>query len=278
MFRIFSFETYKIFRKWRSYIGIIVIFLLSALIETSLYFEGENYLRFATKNLSQTFVFSGNLLNGFVIANTILQALVIHIPFLVTLVAGDLLASESTAGTYRLLLTRPVSRFKIVTSKFFAGIFYVFILICWLAVLSIGIGCAIFGTGPLIVLKSQIIVLLPDDILWRFACAFLFALLSMSVVASLAFLFSSIVENAIGPIISTIAIIIGFTIISSIDVSFFRDIKPYLFTTYMQDWNEFFNDPVDWSQITKSAAILICHITGFFGITAYFFCKRDILN
>ncbi|MCK7520020.1 MAG: ABC transporter permease [Ignavibacteriales bacterium] len=51
-----------------------------------------------------------------------LNALVVHIPFLITLVAGDLLAGEATAGTYRILVTRPVSRFKIVFSKFFEWI------------------------------------------------------------------------------------------------------------------------------------------------------------
>ena len=39
-----------------------------------------------------------------------MNSLWIHIPFLISLVAGDQLAGEGTAGTYRILLIRPPSR------------------------------------------------------------------------------------------------------------------------------------------------------------------------
>jgi len=90
-----------------------------------------------TRDLQQSFIFVGNLLNTYFVSYLILNSLSVHIPFLITLVAGDLLAGEATAGTYRLILTRPVSRMKIVSSKFIAGIIYTFLLILWLAIVSL---------------------------------------------------------------------------------------------------------------------------------------------
>jgi ABC-2 type transport system permease protein len=279
MWTLISIELFKIFKKWRTYIGFIAIAVLIPVIQLAMLAEGERSLDFMTRNLKQSFVFVGNLLNGYLISYIILNSLVIHIPFLITLVAGDLLAGEATAGTYRLLIIRPVSRFKIITSKFLSGIIYTNLLVVWLAVISLGLGIIIFGVGELIVIKSTSILILPkSDIFWRFLSGYLFASLSMMVVASLAFLFSSLVENAIGPIVSTMAIIIAFIIISTIDISFFQKIKPYLFTTYMSSWRLFFDDPIDFPQIIRSAIILLGHIIVFFTVTVSIFSKKDILT
>lgn len=279
MRKIIKIEFYKIFKKWRTYIGFIAIAVLVSIIQIAMIIEGESSLNFMTRNLQQSFVFVGNLLNGYLISYIILGSLYIHIPFLVALVAGDLLAGEATAGTYRILITRPISRIKLVTSKFIAGLLYTFTLIFWLALISLGIGIIIFGSGELIVIKSsQIIVFAKNDILWRFILAYGFACLSMSVVTSLAFLFSSLVENAIGPIISTMAIIIIFVVISAIEINIFQTIKPFLFTTYMSSWKLIFDKPIDYVELLKSASILLGHTLVFFGVTVFIFNRKDILS
>ncbi len=272
-------ELYKIFKKWRTYIGFIAIGVLVPIIQIAMLYEGENSINFVTREIRESFVFVGNLLNSYFISYIILNALAVHIPFLITLVAADLLAGEASAGTYRLLVPRPVSRMKIVTSKFFAGTIYTNFLILWLAVISLGLGVIIFGVGELIVLKSSTIVIFEkSDVFWRFLLAYGYASLGMTVVCSLALLFSSLVENAIGPIISTMAVIIVFIIVSAINIDLFQAIKPYLFTSYILNWREFFNDPVDTFEIIKSALILVGHIVLFFSLTAFIFRKKDILS
>ncbi|MEO8398886.1 MAG: ABC transporter permease subunit [Ignavibacteriaceae bacterium] len=279
MFTLINIELYKIFKKWRTYIGFIAIAALVPLIQVAMLIEGERSLDFMTRNLQQSFVFVGNLLNGYLISYIILNSLTVHIPFLIALVAGDLLAGEATAGTYRLLLTRPISRFKIVTSKFIAGIIYTNLLVLWLAVISLAMGLIMFGVGELIVIKSSgIIIFAKEDVFWRFLLGYAFAALSMGVVTSLAFLFSSLVENAIGPIVTTMAVIIVFIIITAIDINFFQSLKPYLFTTYMNSWRLLFDDPVDFSKIIESVLILLGHIIVFFSLAVFIFKKKDILT
>lgn len=279
MLTIINIELYKIFRKWRTYIGFIAIGALVPIIQIAMMFEGERSLDFMTRNLQQSFVFVGNLLNGYLVSYIILNMLVIHIPFLVTLVAGDLLAGEATAGTYRLLITRPISRLKLVTAKFIAGVIYTNLLVLFLSIISLGLGYFIFGFGELIVIKStSVIIFAREDVFWRFLFGYGFASLSMLVVTSLAFLFSSLVENAIGPIMTTMAIIIVFVIISAINIEFFQTLRPYMFTTYMNSWRLFFDDPVDYSEIFKAIGILAGHVFGLFGITVYLFNRKDILT
>ncbi len=271
-------ELQKIYKKWRTYIGFIAIFLLTTVVQVSLYFTGEHYIKALTRGLSDSFMMFGNLFNGYLIANLVLQGLFIHVPFLIVLVGGDLLASEATAGTYRMLLTRPSSRLQVVTAKFIAGIIYTLSIIFWLALLSLGVSILIFGTGELLTVRSQIIVFAANDVLWRFGCAYAFAALSMTTVMALSFFFSSMVENAIGPIVATMAVIIVFLILSSLPVDIFVTLRPYFFTTHMVEWSAFFNDPVDMKEIGNSALVLLAHIVGLYLITTYIFIKKDILS
>ncbi|MGE5432501.1 MAG: ABC transporter permease [Syntrophomonadaceae bacterium] len=278
MLTLIPIELYKIFKKWRAYIGFIAITVLASLINVAIYLTGDKGPNFALRSLGDQFVFAGNLLNGYSTANLILQALYVHIPFLIVLVGGDLLAGEATGGTYRMLVTRPVSRFEIVTSKFLAAVIYTALLIIWLAVMSLGLGVLIFGTGPLVAFRTNIVILAANDVLWRFMAAYSYAVLSMTVVITLAFLFSSLVENAIGPIVSTMAVIIVFFIISVINIDIFDSIKPYLFTNHLAGWGYFFDDPIDYKGLLKDAGILAAHIAVFYGAALYIFSKKDILS
>jgi ABC-2 type transport system permease protein len=278
MIDLISIELYKIFKKWRTYIGFMAIAVLVPIIQIALLIEGEKYLDFMTRNLQQTFVFVGNLLNGYLIAFIVLGSFWIHIPFLITLVTGDLLAGEATSGTYRMLITRPVSRTKLITAKYIAGLLYSHGLVLWLAIVSLGLGIILFGTGELIVIGNKIIIFAKDDILWRFMLAYGYAALSMSVVASLAFLLSSLVENAIGPIVSTMAIIIVFTVLSALNFDFFQSLRPYLFTNYMANWRSFFDDPIDMQEVAKAGLVLLGHSVFFFGLTLFLFRRKDILS
>lgn len=278
MLTLISIELYKVFKKWRTYIGFITVAVLVILIQVSMLLQGQQYLDFLTRNLQSTFVFVGNFLNGYLISYIVLTSLTVHIPFLITLVAGDILAGEATAGTYRMLITRPISRVKLLTAKFIAAIIYTNLLILFLAIVSLGLGVILFGTGELLIIRDTIVIFAREDIFWRFIIAYGFAALAMTTVTSLAFLFSSLVENAIGPIVSTMAVIIVFLIIGSLEVEFFEKLQPYLFTTYISAWRDIFDDPVDYNLLGKSLLVLGGHTITFFGITLALFRKKDITS
>jgi ABC-2 type transport system permease protein len=278
MVTLIGIELSKIFRKWRTYIGFIAIGLIVPIVQIALFYEGEGYINMALRNVKDNFVFVGNLLNGYLIGFFILQALYIHIPFLIVLVGGDLLAGEATSGTYRMLITRPISRFSLITSKYFSGIIYTILLLVFLAFMSLGLSLFIFGGGELLVFGRKIYIFAAGDVLWRFLLAYGFATLSLSTVLGLSFLFSSLVENAIGPIVAAMAVIIIFVILSALPIEALEGIKPYLFTNYMADWRLFFADPIDYLDILKSAGVLFGHIVGFYLITLYLFSRKDILS
>jgi ABC-2 type transport system permease protein len=271
-------ELYKIFRKGRSYIGFGAIAFIVIVIQIALYVDGESYLELGTQSLKESFTFQGNLLNGYLSVFIILSSLWVHIPFLIALVAGDLIAGEANAGTLRILLIRPISRSQIILAKFMAILVYVFAVVIFMALLSIGTGLLFFGEGDLFVMKDTLYIFDNSDSLWRILASFAFSFLSMSMVAALAFMLSAMVDSSLGPIIMTMSIIIVFMIVSSIDLSIFRAVKPFMFTTYMGAWREFFSDPIDWEKINKAILALSLHIFIFLGITVWHFKRKDILT
>lgn len=272
-------EFIKILAKPRNYIGIGALTLLICIILFAMKADGSSFISFVTSSFEQTLSFNGTILNGNLIAFIILQMLIVHIPLLVALVTGDLISGEAAMGTVRMLATKPISRTKIVISKFIAGAVYTFILTLWLIFLSLFVSKFIFGSGDLIVLNSEGLVILKEqDILWRYGLSFMVAFLSLLTVSSVSICFSAFAENSIGPIVSTMAVIILFTIIGSMEVSVFQNIKPFLFTTHMASWRSFFEDPVPYSKIFNSIIILVVHNVLLVSIAIIKFNKKDITS
>jgi ABC-2 type transport system permease protein len=272
-------EFIKIAAKPRSYIGIGAITLIIAIILFAMKMDGMNFISFVTAPFEQSLSFEGNILNGNLIAFIILQMLIIHVPLLIALVTGDLVSGEGAMGTIRLLLTKPISRTKILFSKYVAGCAYTFVILLWMLFMALVVGKWMFGTGDLMVLNSDgLIVLQEHDLAWRFLCGFSVAYLSLVMIATLSLTLSCFSENSIGPIVSTMAIIILFTIIGALDLPSLQMIQPYLFTTHMMAWRSFFEDPLPTGKIISSIVILLVHIVGLLSIAMYKFNRKDILS
>jgi len=69
----------------------------------------------------------------------------LFIPLMVMVIASDLVSSEYSLGTVKLLLTRPVKRWKILLSKYITLILAVSLIIAIAGALSYGISGFVFG-------------------------------------------------------------------------------------------------------------------------------------
>jgi len=129
MWNLVSLELFKIFRKPRTYIAFAAITAIIGLIQLGFYVDGEAYIKFGMQALSDNFDIEGKVLNGYLLAYIILQTLLIHVPLLIALVAGDMISGEANMGTLRLLVSKPVSRDKLISSKLIAS--YIYIDLSW---------------------------------------------------------------------------------------------------------------------------------------------------
>ncbi len=271
-------ELFKIFRKGRTYIGFGAIFLIIVAIQAGIYLEGQSFFDFFLQQLDQNFHFEGNLINGYLIAYLVLNTLWIHVPILIALVTGDLIAGEANSGTFRIILTRPVSRVKFLIAKFIAGWVYTILLVLFMAVIGLGVGLLLFGDGDLVVISSEINFFQARELPWRFFAAFAYGMLSMTMVAALAFMLSAFSDNSIGPIIGAIAIIIGIAIISTLGLNFMKPINPYLFTSHLPGWHRFFEFDINSAKLIRAVAVQLVYLFAFLGFTFLYFKRKDILS
>jgi ABC-2 type transport system permease protein len=290
MWTLLQIELFKIFKRPRTYIAFVAIAAIVVLIQLALYLDGKTYVNFMLQSIER-FNVEGKMLNGYFVCYFILQTLLIHVPLLIALVGGDMIAGEANMGTLRLLISKPINRSTLLISKFLASTIYTLLLLVWMAILSLLISLIVFGPGDLMVFQSQVIIQIPrSDVFWRYLAAFGYAAIAMTTVSALSFFLSLFAENSIGPIVAAMSIVIVCTILTTMDLPLFLSMKPYLFTSHMLGWKGFFDikASADGSAelgsiqnlpgIMKSAFILILHIIGFVGAAIVIFRKKDILS
>ncbi len=276
LLKLVGIEIIKIFGKIRSLLGFLALAVLMPLIIWGFSKGATDIEQDILSRLGDSFIIVGSVFNGFLVTYITMNFLWVHIPFLIMLVAGDVVAGEGAAGTFRIILTRRISRFKILIAKLIATYIYTLILISFFILMSLGLGSIWLGVGDLVVFDEGILIL-PQETAWiRFAIAFLLATFVMLVVATLCFMFSAMVNNGIGPIVGAMAIIIIGLAIANIPIDIFGKISPYLFTSYFDIWQKAFYDPIPWMDIGKDAVVLIIYTAFFISISTIHFIRKDI--
>ncbi len=291
MFTLLQIELYKIFKRPRTYIAFAAITALIVIIQLGLKVDGKEYADFVLADMKNMLEINGKIINGYFVCYVILQLLLIHVPLLIALIAADMISGEANMGTLRLLLTKPISRTEFIMAKFLAAAIYTILLLIWIAVLALFVSMLVFGTDDMFLVKNAYAVQIERaDIFWRYAGAFCFAALAMLTVAALCFFLSNFAENSIGPIVATMSVIIVTTILSTMSIPLFNTIKPFLFTTHMVAWKEFFDIKVNDAnetikgtvehadKIIRSSIVLVVHIVLFVGASVVVFKKKDVLS
>ncbi len=297
MWNLLQIELFKISKRPRTYIAFAAIAAIVMIFQFAFKADGESYMNLMMQNIQDNFELDkSKAINGYFMCYIILNTLLIQVPILIALIAGDAISGEANMGTLRLLLTKPISRTQLLLVKFFASFIFTVVLLIWMAIIALFLSMAIFGVDDMLIFRakgeeSQILQITKDDILWRYFAAFGYAAIALTVIAALSILLSVFAENSIGPIVATVCIVIFFTIVSNLNMPIIdKNVKPYLFTSYLVGWKGFFyigiNDegqPIkgsieNWGSIRKSLGILLAHIALFLGIAIAAFRKKDILS
>ena len=297
MFTLLRIELYKISRRPRTYIAFAAIAAIVLIFQFAFRADGESYMNLMLQQVKDNFELNRvKAINGFFMCYIILNTLLVQVPILVALIAGDAISGEANMGTLRLILTRPVDRTEWILVKFLASFVFTLLLLLWMALLALGLSLLIFGADDMLIFRvrsedSMILQIARYDIWWRYLAAFAYALVGLTVIAALGLLLSVYAENSIGPIVVTVCIVIFFTIVSNINVPVIdRNLKPWLFTTYLVGWKGFFYIGTDadgvpirgtlenWPAIRNSLWILGGHILLFLSAAIVGFQKKDIVT
>jgi len=272
-------ETFKMFTRPYAKIALLVLFILMTLFSLSFAIEGKQYYDSFITTFGEGLGFEGKLINGNMFAYQLFHSLWLFVPFLVVLVTGGMISDERSEGTLRMVLSRQVSKAGFFTARFFAAIIFVLILVLVMAILSIGAGLLIFGSGELLAFENgKFTILSANHALIRFAIAYGLYFLALLTVSSLSLLFSVLYNNSTKAILVTSSVILILFFISSLEIPFFNDVKPFVFTSYFSKWSQLFSATVNWMELAVDVIILVVNILLFYVLGLIFFSKKEVFD
>ena len=271
-------EAIKTLYKKRTYISFILITTLIPFIVLAIDNGGKVLESKIYGQLADSFLFYGSVINGYLAAYIIVAILISHMPFLSTIVASEIVSGEYSKGTFRMYLTRPVSRNNVLLSKLIIVILYTIIMMFFFFSYTLLISYLWLDLGDLAVFHNGLLLLAQDDIIWRFFLAFVLSTLVMISVSCLCFLISTISRNSVTPIIITISIVFIGTAITFIPIPIFEKINPYLFTGYIDTFLSAFHDPLPTNKFFNLFIVNLFWSLNFIFFSFQIFKNKDILN
>jgi len=276
---LLRFELLKTRRLARTAIGYAAILVVVPLILWGLALGGEALEDQFLQGLREQFFVVGRVMNGWTAAVIVMNFLWVHVPFLITLVAGDILSGEAVRGTWRVALTRRPPRLAWFAAKYLVAAAYACSLVALLAAVSLGVGLPWLGGGDLLVVGQQGVTLLSGAAApAQLALAYGGSMVAMVCVASLAFLLGTFVENPIGPIVGAMAVIVVLLAVSSLPFAIFDPVRPWLFTSHFDVWQLALEDPVPWRDLLRSLGALGAWTAAFVAAAAAIFLRKDVLS
>ena len=271
-------EFVKVVYKKRTYISFVLITALIPFIVLAVKNGGGSLESKLYGQLADSFIFVGSLVNGNLSAYIIIAILISHMPFLSTIVASEIVSGEYSKGTFRMYLTRPISRNKVLLSKLIIVLGYTTLMMLYFVLYTLFISRLIIGNGDLVVFHNGLLVLDSMDVGWRFMLSFWLSNILMLTVTCLCFMISTFSKNSVTPIIVTISIVFIGTAVAFIPIEIFEKLNPYLFTGYIDLFLTAFHDPLPYHLFLQEAVVCSVWSMIFIITSFYHFNRCDILD
>jgi len=198
-------------------------------------------------------------------------------PLYVALMGGDLVAKEVEDGTLRMILSRPISRLRLLLVKWMAGIIYAAALTLVLGAIALGFARLYFPWKGLFVYAIEPFTFSlfgPTQGFALYAFSHLFLVVNAIMLLSLAAMFSCFNMKPAAATILALSFLFVNLVIQHIP--FFDRYQNWFITYHMESWLLVFQQPVQWPQIFQSEIILLAASATAFIIGAMGFQVRDI--
>jgi len=275
-YRHLTSELWKLFGKKRTYIG-FGAFLVAQNV-TLLFFRFSRWQQNFARNLEG----NGYLVSEYISALTValimlLPQVILLMPLYAALVGGDLVAKEAEDGTLRMILARPISRFRLLLAKWLAGVTFSIVLVAGLGAMAVLLARMWFPWRSMFVFWPPLgIFSLVDaaDGLRLYAVSHAFMAVNASAILSLAFMFSCFNMKPAAATILSLSFLFMNIVLENLP--FFEQYEEYLLPYHFRIWLFVFSDPTPWARIGQSLCVLLAFNLTTFIIGAAAFQTRDI--
>lgn len=268
--KLLSRELTKLFAQKRSYVGWIGLLLVPMLMTLALYLNRND----THHDNGPGGVITLAMHNGLLIpiaAITLLSAFLL--PLLASMVGSFQLAGEAETGTIKTWLMHSISRGGVLASKWGVAVIYVAIGLALVAVGGLVAGALAFGLHAPVLLSGQTVGI--GQGLWLSLLSYLYVLVGVICVLSLALLFATFTDSSLTAAIEALVVVIVMNVLGAF--SYFDFLKPYLFTSHLDAWQNLLRQPTDWHPIFTGLIAFVIYIVALMAAAWYQFRRKDIL-
>lgn len=268
-------ELWKLFGKKRTYIG-FAMFLLAQNVIILVHRFTHHVTNFMVRLLEANGFEPKRYITILTISTVMVTTMALTLlPLYAALVGGDLMAKEAEDGTLRMILSRPVTRFRLVILKWLAGGIFSVVLVLSLGAFGLLFTSFWFPWGSLFtVAPLPFGAFEPARGLWCYVVAHLCMFPATCTMMTLAFMFSCF--NMKPAAATILALSVMFISMIMQNLPFFADYRTYFITYDMNIWRELFAQRVPWWQIGESFTLLAGYNLTFLVVGATVFQMRDI--
>lgn len=213
--------------------------------------------------------------NGLFAALTVIALIQpFFLPLGTSILSGEAVAGEASAGTLRYLVVRPVGRVRLVMTKYLAVMAQVAAAIAWVMVIGLIGGAVAFGYGPLPTLSGTTLTV--GQGLVRILAAGLYVLCGMAGLAAVGMFISTLTSSGVGAAGATMALAIASQIVDSLPAA--NVIHPYLISHGWFAFADLFRSPVEWGAMLDGLVLDAAYLVLFLGAAIAVFSRKDVVS
>ncbi len=173
--------------------------------------------------------------------------LILVLPVVVAVVAGDSVAGEAGYGTLRYLLAVPVGRTRLLAVKLAAIVTFGLCATFIVSVVALVVGTALFPIGPVTLLSGDTVSLAAG--LFRLLLVTLYVAAAMAALGAVGLAISTLTEHAIGAIAAIAILVVTSEVVDSVPQ--LAAVGPYLPTHWWLSFDSLLRAPIDTSTLLK---------------------------
>jgi len=269
-------ELWKLYGKKRTYIGFGMFVLGQLLIIVIFRYTPAQHT--IQRAIERTGFSAAEYLSTLTFATVMVLALAVTLmPLFVALVGGDLVSKEAEDGTLRMILSRPITRVRLLCVKWLAGAIFAGMLVFALGFFGL------FFASFWFPIREGMFAFIPDKFLnvygageglEHYTLAHLVMITKACTVMSLAFMFSCFNMKPAAATILALALLIIDRILMS--MPYFADIQYWFLSYYLDSWQLMLGSPIAWWRLGQAVCVMAAVNLTFLVIGATAFQMRDI--
>ncbi|HEY6493815.1 MAG TPA: ABC transporter permease [Trebonia sp.] len=200
--------------------------------------------------------------------------LILVLPVVVGVVAGDSIAGEAGYGTLRYLLAVPAGRTRLLAVKYAAIVVWAVTATFVVSVIGLVVGVALFGAGPVTLLSGTTVSLADGllHVLWvtLYVCA------AMAAFGAMAVAISTFTEHSIGAIAAALIMVVASEVVDNIPQ--FAPVAPYIPTHWWLSFDALLRTPIDTATLGRGLLSFAVYAVLFLSVAWARFTSADVTS